>query len=131
MKYADKLKDPRWQKKRLKIMERDNWTCRGCGRDDNQLQVHHLRYSNEPWEIGDDDLITFCHECHESAEASISSIKDGLVKTQRISGVTGLDEIDRIITELVALEPKDLMGVRKMVCARPDYSVLVKLFRHG
>jgi hypothetical protein len=26
-KYSDKLKDPRWQKKRLQIMERDNWCC--------------------------------------------------------------------------------------------------------
>jgi len=28
--YAEKLKDPRWQKKRLEIMERDEWTCQWC-----------------------------------------------------------------------------------------------------
>ena len=26
MSYSDKLKDPRWQRKRLEIFERDNWT---------------------------------------------------------------------------------------------------------
>lgn len=25
--YAEKLKDPRWQKRRLEIFERDDWTC--------------------------------------------------------------------------------------------------------
>lgn len=120
--------------KRLKILERDNATCRGCGSgiyDGNELHVHHMRYNANPWETRNEDLITFCYSCHASAEASISSIKDGLVKVQRLTGVTGLDEIDRIVTELVTLEPKDLMGVRKMICARPDYSVLVKLFRQG
>jgi len=25
--YSEKLKDPRWQKKRLEILSRDNFTC--------------------------------------------------------------------------------------------------------
>ena len=25
--YKQKLKDPRWQKKRLKVLERDDWKC--------------------------------------------------------------------------------------------------------
>ena len=31
MKYSEKLRDPRWQKARLKVLERDNWTCVNCG----------------------------------------------------------------------------------------------------
>ena len=66
MKYADKLKDPRWQKKRLKILERDNWTCRGCSDAKNTLAVHHLKYfpDKEPWECPDKFLLTLCEECH-------------------------------------------------------------------
>lgn len=29
--YKEKLKDPRWQKKRLQIFERDDWCCQKCG----------------------------------------------------------------------------------------------------
>ena len=31
MGYSEKLKDPRWQKKRLEILERDNFRCQYCG----------------------------------------------------------------------------------------------------
>lgn len=65
MTYAEKLKDPRWQKKRLKILERDEWTCQLCGDDKTTLNVHHKKYTGEPYEAKDDDLITFCERCHE------------------------------------------------------------------
>jgi len=65
--YSNKLKDPRWQKKRLKILERDNFTCRNCKRDDITLSVHHKRYikGNDPWEYPDKYLITLCQPCHD------------------------------------------------------------------
>lgn len=66
MKYSDKLKDPRWQKKRLQILERDKWTCRACCSKENTLHVHHLFYipKLEPWEIPDGLLVTLCCDCH-------------------------------------------------------------------
>lgn len=68
MNYSDKLRDPRWQKKRLKIFERDNWMCLGCGTTDNTLSVHHMKYCGYPWEIEDEYLITVCDYCHERIE---------------------------------------------------------------
>lgn len=131
MTYAEKLKDPRWQKKRLLVMDRDNWTCRGCGSDIDNLHVHHMRYYKDPWDAPDHDLITFCHSCHESVEYSISTIKDNLVEIQRKWGVSGIDEIERIITQLIILTPREMLSVRKMIVCQPDYHVLLKLFRHG
>jgi 5-methylcytosine-specific restriction endonuclease McrA len=66
--YADKLKDPRWQRKRLEIFERDNWTCRFCGDNTNTLHIHHLRYIpfTEPWDYPDNLLVTVCDSCHET-----------------------------------------------------------------
>ena len=66
--YATKLKDPRWQKKRLEILERDKWTCQLCGDTESTLMIHHLRYlkENEPWEYNENLLITLCEECHQS-----------------------------------------------------------------
>lgn len=67
MTYSEKLKDPRWQRKRLEIMERDDFTCRDCGSRDKTLHVHHCHYDKgEPWEARDDILLTLCADCHES-----------------------------------------------------------------
>jgi hypothetical protein len=63
--YSDKLKDPRWQRKRLEIMGRDNFTCVACANTDRTLTVHHLWYTGEPWEAPDSDLQTLCEPCHD------------------------------------------------------------------
>jgi len=65
--YAQKLKDPRWQKKRLKILERDEWTCQNCWSTTSSLAVHHKYYLNktEPWDYLDDAFITLCEDCHD------------------------------------------------------------------
>ncbi len=67
MTYAEKLKDPRWQRKRLLIFERDNWTCLRCNSKTNNLQVHHKKYfpGCDPWEYEDRFLETLCVNCHE------------------------------------------------------------------
>lgn len=69
--YSEKLKDPRWQKKRLEILQRDNWTCTSCGGTKTTLHVHHkyYTYGNEPWEYNNNVLITLCEHCHKSEES--------------------------------------------------------------
>ena len=64
--YHQSLKDGRWQRRRLEIMERDDFKCCGCGTTDG-LNVHHLRYiaGRKPWEYDDEDLITLCAKCHK------------------------------------------------------------------
>jgi len=74
--YSVKLKDPRWQKKRLEIMDRDKFTCRICGDDKSTLVVHHLKYQGEPWNAPNDKLITVCEHCHRTIEDLKDSIKD-------------------------------------------------------
>lgn len=66
MTYAEKLKDPRWQKKRLQILERDNWECQECAEKEKTLHVHHKNYysGKDPWECNDNNLITLCETCH-------------------------------------------------------------------
>lgn len=66
--YFELLKDPRWQRKRLEIMERDNFTCQECEDTEATLNVHHKAYAFKkmaPWEYPDDWLITLCEGCHE------------------------------------------------------------------
>ena len=77
--YSEKLKDPRWQKKRLKILNRDNFTCRHCGDKEKTLHVHHKMYfSVEPWEYEDFLLITLCKDCHDNI-SSLEHLNDMLL----------------------------------------------------
>ena len=64
--YSELLKHPKWQKKRLKILERDKFQCRSCEQTDKTLHVHHLYYDYKlkPWEYEDEDLMTLCEYCH-------------------------------------------------------------------
>lgn len=65
MTYSQKLKDPRWQKKRLQILERDDWACQSCLSTTTSLQVHHVVYAKlEPWEYTDECYQTLCETCH-------------------------------------------------------------------
>jgi hypothetical protein len=68
--YADKLKHPFWQKKRLEIMERDGFQCKKCGDTESPLHVHHLKYydGNDPWDYQNKYLITLCEHCHDEIE---------------------------------------------------------------
>lgn len=67
--YSEKLRDPRWQKKRLAILERENWTCQCCDNKEEELQVHHLIYSKgEPWDAPNETLECLCRTCHEWRE---------------------------------------------------------------
>ncbi len=77
--YADKLKDPRWQRRRLEIMQRDNFRCVKCGDDKNTLQVHHKEYimDCDPWRYDDDYLSTLCMHCHqEITDFKVSGIEE-------------------------------------------------------
>lgn len=66
--YREKLLDPRWQKKRLEILTRDNFTCQHCASTEKTLHVHHHGYwqNLDPWEYPDAALVTLCAECHDT-----------------------------------------------------------------
>jgi len=73
-KYFDKLKDPRWQKKRLEIFKRDKFKCKYCGDTKTTLHVHHKSYkSGNPWDVDNSELITVCEHCHYEIEENKSS----------------------------------------------------------
>jgi hypothetical protein len=65
--YSEKLRDPRWQQKRLRIFERDGWSCQRCHSTANTLHVHHRRYlpDAEPWDYPEKLLVTLCEFCHQ------------------------------------------------------------------
>jgi len=88
MTYSQKLKDPRWQKKRLEILNRDNFSCRHCGDNESTLHVHHISYQGDPWETDNKMLITLCESCHEQEEKDLKNLRKRLFQSLRDSGMT-------------------------------------------
>lgn len=75
--YAQKLKDPRWQKVRLQVMQRDCFSCSLCGDEESTLFVHHgfYQYGIEPWEYPLESLHTLCESCHKTADETREETK--------------------------------------------------------
>lgn len=77
MDYSIKLKNPKWQKKRLEIFQRDNFTCVYCSETEETLHVHHEKYIGEnPWDTPNEFLKTVCETCHKILEAMKLFLKE-------------------------------------------------------
>jgi hypothetical protein len=96
--YAEKLKDPRWQRKRLEIMDRDGWFCQYCSNENNTLNVHHKIYipNKEPWDYPNDYLITLCDICHKKEKDDRDEAENTLLRILR--GKFELHELQELIS---------------------------------
>lgn len=87
--YQKWIKSHKFRELREKMLQRDNFRCRFCGRTmeeiaDNPkitLQAHHIRYDNcgKGNEEELEDLITLdsvCHRACHSAKSNLSRFKD-------------------------------------------------------
>ena len=76
MTYQEKLRDPRWQRKRTEIFLRDDFTCQICGTKKVELHVHHKYYNGkDPWDIENEALTTLCKNCHSLEEMFKDELK--------------------------------------------------------
>lgn len=77
-------RDPRWQKKRLEIMEAWEFKCSMCDAADKPLNVHHKIYRKgaAPWEYSSRDLECLCENCHEKTHARMTEIKECLARME-------------------------------------------------
>lgn len=75
--YSEKLQDPRWQKLRLEIFQRDKWACSNCGATDKPLHIHHgyYQFGREPWEYERASLYSYCQDCHADADNAREELK--------------------------------------------------------
>ena len=103
--YSEKLKDPRWQKKRLQILERDDWTCQICHDTESTLVVHHRMYlpDTEPWDYPDELLVTLCEDCHEAERAERPGNEQDLLSMLR--GHFFAEDIHSLAQGFLLMEP--------------------------
>lgn len=91
--YSDKLRDPRWQKKRLEILQRDEWCCQICFDSKSTLNVHHRYYvsGHEPWDYPTELLVTLCETCHQDEGEGQADVEGDLIKILRCAGAFNSD----------------------------------------
>lgn len=101
--YSAKLRDPRWQKMRLEILNRDEWTCAICGDNETTLNVHHRWYERgkEPWESPAEALVTLCEVCHEQeTEGRAECESEMLTSLKRRYFAFELHQISKLMTHM-------------------------------
>lgn len=114
--YYEQLRDARWQEKRLRIMERDEFTCQKCGKGRNDgitLNVDHAYYEKgkSPWEYPDESLTTLCEDCHK---------RIGKLRTLLLS-VLSVHSIEQIIGYAEAIRFQD-GGIVRFNISSADYA---------
>ena len=80
MNYKDQIKDPRWQKKRLEILELYGFQCTNCQTKETSLHVHHFKYktNHKIWEYNEDELTVLCEDCHKTLHTYKKRIEDSV-----------------------------------------------------
>ena len=91
--FKDQYRHPSWQRKRLEIMERDEFKCQCCFSDEDTLNVHHKRYikGRMIWDYSNDLLVTLCEGCHESQHESSDGMKT-VISGLRVDGPGSLSD---------------------------------------
>jgi hypothetical protein len=83
--YQEQLRDPRWQRKRLQILNDANFKCEDCGDEKTELNVHHSAYLRgiPAWDHPDELLHCLCRPCHKERQAVEESLKIEMMKRLR------------------------------------------------
>lgn len=113
MTYSEKLKSPQWQKKRLEILNRDDFSCQSCGDIELSLHVHHTKYkaNTDPWEYENDSLITLCENCHTEVTWLKKDIKR--IIDEEFLYVDFLTELHSLLLKIQHMDPSKINDIVK------------------
>jgi 5-methylcytosine-specific restriction endonuclease McrA len=94
MAYSDDIKSGKWQRLRLKVMNRDQFKCLAC-KTENNLNVHHLYYESgrKIWDYDIESLVTLCDDCHNKLHKDLAKVA-GMVAFRVLVGKLDLTDID-------------------------------------
>ena len=117
--YSEKLKDPRWQKKRLEVLEARGWECELCQETKKTLHVHHDHYRGDPWDVPEIALFVLCEDCH----SLIHKYKVKAIDYSDALNCCGFDEFRRIMEKNIKN-----MGIDKRINKEEIYALCISSF---
>lgn len=128
--YFQLLKDPRWQKKRLEILNRDEFKCQKCNDGKSSLHVHHKHYiyGKNPWEYDGDLLITLCDSCHEYESAYLKEAKNTLLSSLAGNNLWADDLLDlAYVFHAGCLDEREIALITFLVKNGEAYDIVSKM----
>lgn len=117
--YYELLKHPLWQRKRLEILQRDNFECQSCASTEKTLHVHHTYYEKgkRPWEYPDESLRTLCEDCHKETTDVTAELQRQIGKLATIylpvvlGYARGMEAFDDLNVVLDVRSHEDAVGI--------------------
>lgn len=99
--YRELLQHPKWQEKRLRVLERAGFACEDCGSDEKTLHVHHAYYERgqAPWEYPDESLSALCGDCHRKAQ-----VQEQVIRVRRQIGRLSGGQLEQVFGYTLACE---------------------------
>ena len=103
--YAEQLLDPRWQKKRLEVLDYSDFACEVCGDGESTLHVHHKQYikGRQVWEYDIDQLACLCADCHKDQHGIEEAFHD-LIARIPLDGPGNKNEVYYLIAGYIGQE---------------------------
>jgi hypothetical protein len=94
--YADYLASELWATIRKRVLGKEKWTCKRCGR--KGTQVHHIQYTKENLSGRSlSRMVCLCAHCHEKSERLPDGTKTTLAEANKIIEQGVLDiELDAL-----------------------------------
>ncbi|PSQ13219.1 hypothetical protein BRC98_01875 [Halobacteriales archaeon QS_7_68_65] len=95
-----------WDTRRERVLDRDNYRCQECGKENTVLQVHHITPISEGGSHELDNLRSICRSCHAGEHPMKVKIGTALSNHQRIrmkyrsSSGTRVRELDPYALEM-------------------------------
>lgn len=110
--YYEKLKDPRWQKKRLEVMEHNNFSCELCGDGESTLNIHHKEYfrDHEPWDYTVEQLACLCESCHAGQHETFDLLK-WVCSYARLDGPENRTELAMLVAGYTGIPYDGILSV--------------------
>ena len=109
--YSEQLKDPRWQKKRLEVMQSSDFCCEICGDSEKTLHVHHKEYfkGREVWEYENSQLAVICKDCHDNIHSETDLLK--LVCSYApLDGPSNRDELAFLVASYIGIPVEKILA---------------------
>jgi hypothetical protein len=107
--YYEQLKHPKWQARRLEVLNRAGFTCEACGDQETTLHVHHILYRKgaAPWEYADHELQALCENCHASWHLMKARLDEIVARVMARIGNGG---VERVVGYLQAMLVQEEVG---------------------
>lgn len=99
--YYEQLQHPLWHKKRLEILQRDDYKCQICGSNIHKLEIHHLCYFPDllVWEYDDELMITVCKKHHLQLTYDLPKIS-GLIAFNCLKSGIDLSTVSELLLKI-------------------------------